>query len=246
MAHSGSLCESSDKRLQLKRKRDSSDEEDLVDMPPAKIVAKTEDVENEVVVESSTCSSSDDDSTRYENFELQPTQSAYTDSEYAGESLLSPPSVSELSNVFSPLENVIRGDSTPHSSRSRPEIILGSKRKCPLPGLSWAESSVAWNRMTDTDAKFTVQRNPHMFDNHPSLQPRMRAILLDWLNEGFRAVAASSRSQRAFHETPISFARASVLLHTYTYSRTLCKLRWGRGVVHGYLCLFRAPDSTIL
>lgn len=37
--------------------------------------------------------------------------------------------------------------------------------------------------MCDCDARSSNKKNPNMFDNHPNLQLRMRAILLDWLNE---------------------------------------------------------------
>lgn len=57
------------------------------------------------------------------------------------------------------------------------------KRKCPLPGLSWADPNDVWNSMCECDRKSCAKKNPNMFDNHPNLQPRMRAILLDWLNE---------------------------------------------------------------
>lgn len=57
------------------------------------------------------------------------------------------------------------------------------KRKCPLPALSWADSSDVWKGMCECDARSSMKKNPNMFDNHPNLQPRMRAILLDWLNE---------------------------------------------------------------
>lgn len=57
------------------------------------------------------------------------------------------------------------------------------KRKCPLPGLSWADPADVWNSMCDCDARSSNKKNANMFDNHPNLQPRMRAILLDWLNE---------------------------------------------------------------
>lgn len=57
------------------------------------------------------------------------------------------------------------------------------KRKCPLPGLSWADPTDVWNSMCECDTRSSLKKNPSMFDNHPNLQPRMRAILLDWLNE---------------------------------------------------------------
>lgn len=68
-------------------------------------------------------------------------------------------------------------------STSKSQCPTSPKRKCPLPGLSWADPAVVWKSMCECDARASMKRNPHMFDNHPSLQSRMRAILLDWLNE---------------------------------------------------------------
>ncbi|XP_055642632.1 G1/S-specific cyclin-E [Toxorhynchites rutilus septentrionalis] len=56
-------------------------------------------------------------------------------------------------------------------------------RTCPLPHLSWAESGDVWKIMCRKDEKASLEREPNMFDQHPGLQPRMRAILLDWLIE---------------------------------------------------------------
>lgn len=88
-------------------------------MPPVKIPSKTEETlhdqpANNVVVESS-CSS-DDESSQFGNIE-QP-RSVFTDIDYNPDSFLSPPSIPELPNcVLSPLENVARGESTPHSNK---------------------------------------------------------------------------------------------------------------------------------
>lgn len=46
---------------------------------------------------------------------------------------------------------------------------------------SWASKDVVWNNMLEKDKTYT--RDVHMMDNHPHLQPNMRAILLDWLME---------------------------------------------------------------
>lgn len=56
-------------------------------------------------------------------------------------------------------------------------------RLCPLPLLSWADAKDVWRHMCDKDRKTSVDRNPKMLHKHQGLQPRMRAILLDWLNE---------------------------------------------------------------
>lgn len=46
---------------------------------------------------------------------------------------------------------------------------------------SWASKDVVWNNMLAKDKTYT--RDVHMMDKHPHLQPKMRAILLDWLME---------------------------------------------------------------
>ncbi|CAG9580992.1 unnamed protein product [Danaus chrysippus] len=182
MAQTGSSCEANEKRTCLKRKRNSTDDE-VENMPPIKITSKLEEDVCELpphtVVESSSCSSDDEGPE-------QP-RSVFTDLDYSADSFLSPPSIPELPNcVLSPLENVARGECTPHSNK-RPSTskVYPSppKRKCPLPGLSWADPSDVWKSMCEVDARSTMMKNPNMFDNHPNLQPRMRAILLDWLNE---------------------------------------------------------------
>lgn len=56
-------------------------------------------------------------------------------------------------------------------------------RLCPLPVLSWADAKEVWRFMCKKDEKTAVDRDPKMLGNHPGLQARMRAILLDWLIE---------------------------------------------------------------
>ncbi|KAI8438035.1 hypothetical protein MSG28_010687 [Choristoneura fumiferana] len=188
MAQTDSPSESTEKRMTLKRKRNSTDDEEVENMPPLKIASKleeelTDQPAHNVVVEST---SSSDEESQFGNIE-QP-RSVFTDLDYNPDSFLSPPSLPELPNcVLSPLENVARGDSTPHSSKrpgpSKLECASPPKRKCPLPGLSWADPKEVWKGMCECDARSCMRKNPNMFDNHPNLQPRMRAILLDWLNE---------------------------------------------------------------
>lgn len=56
-------------------------------------------------------------------------------------------------------------------------------RLCPLPVLSWADAKEVWKFMCKKDEKTAIDRDPKMLINHPGLQTRMRAILLDWLIE---------------------------------------------------------------
>lgn len=56
-------------------------------------------------------------------------------------------------------------------------------RLCPLPVLSWADAKEVWRFMCKKDEKATIERDSKMLSNHPGIQPRMRAILLDWLIE---------------------------------------------------------------
>lgn len=56
-------------------------------------------------------------------------------------------------------------------------------RQCPLPALSWANAAEVWKRMCQRDEQDSHLRSSSMLEHHPGLQPRMRAILLDWLIE---------------------------------------------------------------
>ncbi|KAL5282459.1 CCNE1 family protein [Megaselia abdita] len=56
-------------------------------------------------------------------------------------------------------------------------------RVCPLPSLSWANANDVWNLICRKDEFDSFQRNAKCLDLHTCLQPRMRAILLDWLIE---------------------------------------------------------------
>ncbi|XP_050455926.1 G1/S-specific cyclin-E1 [Cataglyphis hispanica] len=66
---------------------------------------------------------------------------------------------------------------TPSASNST------SIRPSPLPSLPWADGTLVWSLMCLGDEKTLIQRDPEMFQRHPTLQPQMRAILLDWLIE---------------------------------------------------------------
>lgn len=55
------------------------------------------------------------------------------------------------------------------------------KSVMPLPELDWADPNEVWAIMLQKDRKY--YRDPLYFRRHSFLQPRMRAILLDWLTE---------------------------------------------------------------
>ncbi|XP_070500593.1 G1/S-specific cyclin-E [Chironomus tepperi] len=114
-------------------------------------------------------------------------------------------------SVFSPLETeslkndrkllVNKNEKTPHSQKNKqpvPTLYYKTKvddkvpcyvtpsseqRVCPLPILPWADRESVWKSMVRKDEKASLSRDVNMFESHPGLQPRMRAILLDWLIE---------------------------------------------------------------
>ncbi|KAM4597466.1 G1/S-specific cyclin-E1 [Fundulus diaphanus] len=62
-----------------------------------------------------------------------------------------------------------------------PNIYVTPVHCTPLPVLCWASKDVVWSNMLEKDRTYT--RDVHMLEKHPHLQPKMRAILLDWLME---------------------------------------------------------------
>ncbi|XP_029497185.2 G1/S-specific cyclin-E1-like [Oncorhynchus nerka] len=60
-------------------------------------------------------------------------------------------------------------------------IFVTPTRSSPLPVLCWASSDDVWNNLLKKDD--THSRDIHVMKKHPHLQPKMRAILLDWLME---------------------------------------------------------------
>lgn len=69
------------------------------------------------------------------------------------------------------------------------------KNFMPLPELDWADPKEIWSNMLQKDRKYC--RDPLYFRKHSFLQPRMRAILLDWLTE----VCARTFSKRRFFKS---------------------------------------------
>ncbi|XP_071443791.1 G1/S-specific cyclin-E1 [Hetaerina americana] len=83
--------------------------------------------------------------------------------------LLTPPSLSTQTQQLESLSS---------------ETVYGSPPRMPLPsGLDWADSSEVWDILVKKDRHWGTLRNPNYFSTHPSLEPRMRSILLDWLME---------------------------------------------------------------
>lgn len=58
---------------------------------------------------------------------------------------------------------------------------LSGVRNSPLPHFSWADATEVWDLMVKKDDSYP--RNPLLMSKHPSLQSRMRSILIDWLSE---------------------------------------------------------------
>ncbi|KAK3572405.1 hypothetical protein QTP86_032627, partial [Hemibagrus guttatus] len=79
---------------------------------------------------------------------------------------------------------------TPHKELEETSNLSGFKRfrfknlfikPSPLPCLSWASSDDVWIKMLNKELKYIHDKT--FMQQHPSLQPKMRAILLDWLLE---------------------------------------------------------------
>ncbi|XP_034473756.1 G1/S-specific cyclin-E [Drosophila innubila] len=79
--------------------------------------------------------------------------------------------------------NPLDGATTHNSYKCMSPALEETFRPCPLPALSWANAADVWRMMCKRDELDSHLRSSSMLDQHPGLQPRMRAILLDWLNE---------------------------------------------------------------
>ncbi|KAA0723572.1 G1/S-specific cyclin-E1 [Triplophysa tibetana] len=60
-------------------------------------------------------------------------------------------------------------------------IFVTPTRSTPLPALCWASKDDVWNNLLKKDKIYL--RDMRVMQRHPNLQPKMRAILLDWLIE---------------------------------------------------------------
>ncbi|KAH8352936.1 hypothetical protein KR084_007416, partial [Drosophila pseudotakahashii] len=80
-----------------------------------------------------------------------------------------------------PAPNKILDDTAAFSCMS--PAVENGLRQCPLPALTWANAADVWRLMCHRDEQDSRLRSISMLEQHPGLQPRMRAILLDWLIE---------------------------------------------------------------
>ncbi|XP_029635699.1 G1/S-specific cyclin-E isoform X1 [Octopus sinensis] len=107
-------------------------------------------------------------------------------------SIIDKPMVATCSIVPAPEDPGSTASTSRHSTQ--PELVGGSHfrfqnflvtpnnaKHSPLPKLSWADSHEVWQVMLEKEHSYT--KDPCMLDRHPSLQSKMRAILLDWLIE---------------------------------------------------------------
>ncbi|XP_060767260.1 G1/S-specific cyclin-E1 isoform X2 [Neoarius graeffei] len=67
---------------------------------------------------------------------------------------------------------------THYTSRS---VFVTPTRPSPLPALCWASKDDVWNNLLKKEKLYL--HSMHLMERHPNLQPKMRAILLDWLIE---------------------------------------------------------------
>ncbi|XP_041810837.1 G1/S-specific cyclin-E2-like [Chelmon rostratus] len=65
--------------------------------------------------------------------------------------------------------------------------VLTAVQPSPLPHLGWGSFEDVWVKMVDKELNYRHSKN--FMQKHPSIQPRMRSILLDWLIEVSEAYA---------------------------------------------------------
>lgn len=107
-------------------------------------------------------------------------------------SIIEKPMVATCSIVPAPEDPGSTASTSRHSTQ--PELVGGyhfrfqnffvtpnNAKHTPLPKLSWADSHEVWQVMLEKEHNYI--KDPSMLDRHPSLQSKMRAILLDWLIE---------------------------------------------------------------
>lgn len=63
-------------------------------------------------------------------------------------------------------------------------VVAQARGPTPLPDLKWADKQLMWDLMAKRESgTYTRINSPTMLQRHPAIQPKMRAILLDWLIE---------------------------------------------------------------
>lgn len=60
-------------------------------------------------------------------------------------------------------------------------IFVTPTRPSPLPALCWASKDDVWNNLLKKDELYS--HDTHVMERHPTLRPKMRVILLDWMME---------------------------------------------------------------
>lgn len=83
-------------------------------------------------------------------------------------------------------------DLTPSSTISSSRFHTTYENITPLPNLTFTDSVQVWNLMLKCDNSY--KRDSDLFNRHSSLQPTMRATLLDWLNEVCQAYSLTRQT----------------------------------------------------
>ncbi|XP_052852395.1 G1/S-specific cyclin-E isoform X1 [Drosophila gunungcola] len=86
-----------------------------------------------------------------------------------------------INMMAAPTKTIALDDAAAFSCMS--PAVENALRQCPLPALNWANAADVWRLMCQRDEQDSSLRSISMLEQHPGLQPRMRAILLDWLIE---------------------------------------------------------------
>uniref|UniRef100_A0A4X2KWP4 Cyclin E1 n=1 Tax=Vombatus ursinus TaxID=29139 RepID=A0A4X2KWP4_VOMUR len=73
------------------------------------------------------------------------------------------------------------GDEPSLPNSNMPTHNFSQHRATPLPLLGWANRDEVWKIMLSKEQVYLRDKN--FMERHPSLQPRMRSILLDWMME---------------------------------------------------------------
>uniref|UniRef100_A0A671Q4R5 G1/S-specific cyclin-E1 n=1 Tax=Sinocyclocheilus anshuiensis TaxID=1608454 RepID=A0A671Q4R5_9TELE len=79
------------------------------------------------------------------------------------------------------VEELVAVGSVGFTQYASENIFITPTRSTPLPALCWASKDDVWNNLLRKDKLYL--RDTHVLERHPNLQPKMRAILLDWLME---------------------------------------------------------------
>ncbi|XP_048403180.1 G1/S-specific cyclin-E1 isoform X2 [Stegostoma tigrinum] len=79
------------------------------------------------------------------------------------------------------LDDMVTSNSTSCVQYRLKNVLATPTRASPLPALCWGNHEEVWNILLKKEQAYL--RDKDVFQKHPLLQPKMRAILLDWLME---------------------------------------------------------------